>query len=147
MPNRSPAILPVLTVFDKPSTSVPSLKRKNLPATKLPILPKNLNESSLLPVHHVYEVKNFKSKVRTSAASSFPGQLFTAVPPNVHLHNQLQEQYSDENIITTIDKLLQTVGTCVPVGASKLVPGMKEWCNQNCNHVPRNCPKTHCKCF
>ena len=137
MPNRSPAILPVLTVFDKPASSVPSLKRKNLPATKLPILPKNLNESSLLPVHHVYKTET----------SSFPGQQFTAVPPNVHLHNQLQEQYSDENIITTIDKLLQTVGTCVPVGASKLVPGMKEWCNQNCKHVPRNCPKTHCKCF
>ena len=129
--NRSPAILPVLTTIAKPEIS----KRRK----KLPVLPQNLNESSILPV--------FEAKKPISDEKRFQGQQFTAVPPNVHLHNQLKKQYSDGKLITTIDKLLETIGTCLPVGVFRKVPGMKDWCNENCNHVPRNCPITHCQCI
>ena len=134
--NRSPAILPVLTPIAKPEISK---RRKKLPAIDLPVLPQNLNQSSILPV--------FEANKPISDEKSFQGQRFTAVPHNVHLHNQLREQYSDGKLITTIDKLLETIGTCLPVGVFRKVPGMKDWCSENCNHVPRNCPITHCQCI
>ena len=35
--------------------------------------------------------------------------------------------------------------SCEGVGAWN-TPAMADWCNTNCNHVPKNCPATHCVC-
>lgn len=36
---------------------------------------------------------------------------------------------------------------CEPApGPWENVPGLKQWCNLNCNHVPSFCPESHCVC-
>ncbi|KAK8376299.1 hypothetical protein O3P69_008771 [Scylla paramamosain] len=37
-------------------------------------------------------------------------------------------------------------GVCRPVGVWQTVPGMDEWCVNNCNHTPPYCPPSHCTC-
>jgi len=36
--------------------------------------------------------------------------------------------------------------TCHAQGVWKHSAGFDDWCNQNCNHRPAYCPKSHCKC-
>ena len=35
---------------------------------------------------------------------------------------------------------------CSPVGVWRAIPSMENWCNNNCNHNPPHCPKSHCVC-
>lgn len=35
---------------------------------------------------------------------------------------------------------------CQPVPPYDRVPGMTDWCEINCSHVPRFCPPSHCQC-
>ena len=34
----------------------------------------------------------------------------------------------------------------MPTSTFKAQIGMKKWCNDNCNHVPKNCPESMCFC-
>ena len=36
--------------------------------------------------------------------------------------------------------------SCTPVGPYMRVPGMTDWCQQNCQHHPPHCPPSHCHC-
>eukprot|EP00092_Neocalanus_flemingeri_P005351 GFUD01005765.1.p1 GENE.GFUD01005765.1~~GFUD01005765.1.p1 ORF type:complete len:328 (-),score=66.88 GFUD01005765.1:130-1092(-) len=36
--------------------------------------------------------------------------------------------------------------SCTPVGPYTRLPGMAEWCDQNCGHDPPHCPPSHCHC-
>ena len=35
---------------------------------------------------------------------------------------------------------------CEPTSTFKAQIGMEKWCNDNCNHVPQNCPASMCQC-
>lgn len=35
---------------------------------------------------------------------------------------------------------------CTGVGAYKNQPGIDDYCNQMCNHIPPHCPASHCAC-
>ncbi|XP_045112765.1 uncharacterized protein LOC123505481, partial [Portunus trituberculatus] len=37
-------------------------------------------------------------------------------------------------------------GVCRPVGVWETIPGMDDWCVNNCNHTPPYCPSSHCTC-
>ena len=39
-----------------------------------------------------------------------------------------------------------TLLDCEATSTFKNQVGMKKWCNDNCNHVPKNCPKSMCSC-
>lgn len=54
---------------------------------------------------------------------------------------------SKDNVSKVLDNLIDSIESCEAVGVYKGVPGMSQWCNLNCNHVPRNCPPTHCSCL
>lgn len=47
---------------------------------------------------------------------------------------------------TTTTKAPGGSGVCRPVGVWQTVPGMDEWCVNNCNHTPPYCPPSHCTC-
>ncbi len=45
------------------------------------------------------------------------------------------------------DKSKKCTLRCKPAkGLFEKVPGLENWCNTNCNHVPKYCPSIHCKC-
>ena len=106
--------------------------------------------------------------------SHFLNQKFTAVPEKVYKNNlksftlpilksninQTEEQRkivkyrvkppvkdASKTVLSALDNLINSVEKCEAVGVYRGVPGMNKWCDTNCNHVPKNCPPTHCKCL
>ena len=43
-------------------------------------------------------------------------------------------------------KVNSDILNCEATSTFKAQIGMTQWCNENCNHVPRNCPESMCVC-
>ena len=53
--------------------------------------------------------------------------------------------YIDETDRTS-NEIIDVILVCEPTSTFKAQDGMKQWCNDNCNHVPKNCPSSMCVC-
>ena len=57
------------------------------------------------------------------------------------------DYYDEEDRTSTENKINQNILLdCEPSSTYKDHIGMKKWCNDNCNHVPKNCPESMCVC-
>jgi len=48
----------------------------------------------------------------------------------------------DENLFP----LIVRDQTCVPTSSYRVLPGIRDWCDQNCMRYPPNCPESVCHC-
>jgi len=117
-------------------TAVPEDVHKNnkmiYPTKSLPII-----DHSVLPSipKHIKRKKVVRVKIRPKGQAPIFIDPLNTLP------------YEQNKINSAILNVVNSLKTCVAIGSYKSVPGMSKWCNENCNHTPRNCPQTHCQCF
>ena len=54
-----------------------------------------------------------------------------------------EEERSSKNLVSSPK---DDVLICEPTSPYKDQIGIKKWCTDNCNHVPKNCPESMCVC-